>query len=424
MKWKHQGMRRAIGLLTAAVMLFSFVLSNGTSLTAKADGGEYKGPTVSASGVTFYYHDDTNALTKVYMKGSWDGSWGAHIPLTSNGNGDWSVTVPFSGSGVTGVQAYYGDGTKGGVSGTTNVTFDKGTTYEYGFEDEVGGDWLSSDGTNNPVSNGGNSKIVGSPEISSDSIKLYYYPEHGTYPTITVKYRVQGSSADWANADSVTMSLDSTYTAILSATINTSSLAQGNYEYKLYNGNTEVTDPLVEAQTFKVGDIPAEDPTVQSPVVNGNEVTFNIYAPTAKTVTVKGEMSGWAEKALTKNDTTGYWSLTMTDVAKGTYQYGFMVDNTWTEDKLNTAEKVSGNNVFTITAELVTSAKSPVVNAWGTTFNYYAPSATRVQLAGDLTGWTLDTAADMIQDADGWWTITIPNAVAGDYGYKLSLIHI
>lgn len=420
MKWKHQGVRRAIGLLTAAVMLFSFVLSNNTLMTAKADSGEYNGPTVSASGVTFYYHDDTNSLTNVYMKGSWDGSWGAHIPLTDNGNGDWSVTVPFSGAGVTGVQAYYGDGTETGISGTTNVTFDKGTTYQYGFEknfDSKTG-WLSTDGINNPRSDGKNSEIVGSPEVSADSVKLYYYPEHGTYPTMTVKYRVQGSATDWANADSVAMSLDSTYTAILSATIDTSSLAQGTYEYKLYNGSTEVTDNLVETQTFKVGDIPAEDPTVQSPVVNGNEVTFNIYAPTAKTVTVMGEMSGWAEKALTKNDATGYWSLTMSDVPKGTYEYGFKVDTVWTEDKLNSEKASNGNNTFTITTELVTSVKSPVVNAWGTTFNYYAPSATRVQLAGDLTGWTLDSAADMIQDADGCWTITIPNAAAGDYGYK------
>lgn len=418
MKWRHQGVRRAIGLLTAAVMLFSFVLSNQTLMTAKAGSGEYNGPTVSATGVTFYYHDDTNALTKVYMKGSWDGSWGAHIPLTDNGNGDWSVTVPFSGNGVTGVEASYGSGTPGVASGTTNVTFDKGTTYEYGFEDDIGGNWLSSDGTNNPISSGGNSKIVGSPEVSSNSIKLYYYPEHGAYPTVTVKYRVQGSSTDWTSADSVAMSLDSTYTAILSATINTSSLTQGTYEYKLYNGSTEVTDHLVKAQTFQVGNIPAEDPNAKSPVVNGNEVTFHIYAPTANKVTVKGEMSGWAEKALTKNDATGYWSLTMSDVPKGTYEYGFMVDNAWTADKLNSQKAANGNDTFTITAELVTSVKSPVVNAWGTTFNYYAPSATRVQLAGDVTGWTLDSAVDMIQDANGWWTITIPNKAAGDYGYK------
>lgn len=419
MKWKHQGVRRAIGLLTAAVMLFSFVLSNDTLMTAKANNGEYNGPTVSASGVTFYYHDDTNSLTNVYMKGSWDGSWGAHIPLTNNGNGDWSVTVPFSGSGVTGVEAFYGDGTPGGISGTTSVAFDRGTSYEYGFEDNIGGNWLSSDGVNNPISSGGNSKIVGSPEVSADSIKLYYYPEHGTYPNMTVKYRVQGSSTDWANADSVAMSLDSTYTAILSATINTSSLSQGTYEYKLYNGASEVTDNLVETQTFQVGNVPAEDPTVKSPVVNGNEVTFNIYAPTAKTVTVKGEMTGttWPEKALTKNDATGYWSLTMTDVPKGTYEYGFMVDNAWTADKLNPEKAANGNNTFTITTELVTSVKSPVVNAWGTTFNYYAPSADSVQLAGDMTSWQTG-ALDMIKDSNGYWTITIPNQAAGEYGYK------
>lgn len=416
MKWTRKCAKRAMGLLTAAVMLFSFVLSGGTTMTAKADGGEYKGATVSASGVTFYYYDTTNTHTKVYMKGSWDGSWGAHIPLTNDGNGVWSVTVPFSGDGVTGVEAFYGDGTPGGVSGNTTVTFEKGTTYAYGFEDNVGGEWIGTDDNNPKV--GGNSEIVGSPVISADGVKLYYYPEHGTYPTMTVKYREKGSSTAWADAASVTMNLDTTYTAILSATIDTATLASGTYEYKMYKNGTEVADNLVKEQIFKVSNIPAEDPSVKSPVVKDNDVTFNYYGPTANKVTVKGEMIGWAEKALTKNEATGYWSLTISGVAKGTYQYGFMVDNNWTEDKLNTAEKVGGNNVFTITNELQTKVKSPVVNAWGTTFNYYAPDATRVQLAGELTGWTEDTVADMIQDAEGWWTITIPNAAAGDYGYK------
>lgn len=407
-----------MGLLTAAVMLFSFVLSGAPTMTAKADGGEYKGATVSASGVTFYYYDAASAYTKVYMKGSWDGSWGAHIPLTKDSNGVWSVTVPFSGDGVTGVEAVYGDGTETGTSGTTNVTFDKGTTYQYGFEKNFDSEngWIGTDDNNPKV--GGNSEIVGSPVVSADGVKLYYYPDHGTYPTMTVKYREKGNSTDWANANSVTMSKDSTYTAILSATIDTSALSSGTYEYKLYKNGTEVADNLVKEQTFKVANIPAEDPSVKSPIVKDNDVTFNIYAPMAKTVDVKGEMTGWTKKALTKNEATGYWSLTITGVAKGTYQYGFMVDNVWTEDKLNTESKVDGNNVFTITNELQTTVKSPVVNAWGTTFNYYAPNATRVQLAGELTGWTQDTAADMIQDADGWWTITVPNKAAKDYGYK------
>ena len=349
MKWTRKCAKRAMGLLTAAVMLFSFVLSGGTTMTAKADGGEYKGATVSASGVTFYYYDTTNTHTKVYMKGSWDGSWGAHIPLTNDGNGVWSVTVPFSGDGVTGVEAFYGDGTPGGVSGNTTVTFEKGTTYAYGFEDNVGGEWIGTDDNNPKV--GGNSEIVGSPVISADGVKLYYYPEHGTYPTMTVKYREKGSSTAWADAASVTMNLDTTYTAILSATIDTATLTSGNYEYKMYKNGTEVADNLVKEQTFKVSNIPAEDPSVKSPVVKDNDVTFNYYGPTANKVTVKGEMIGWAEKALTKNEATGYWSLTISGVAKGTYQYGFMVDNNWTEDKLNTAEKVGDNNVFTITNE-------------------------------------------------------------------------
>lgn len=415
MKRKHRGIKRAMALLTAAIMLFSYALSNDTLMTAKADG-TYSGPTVTASGVTFYYKNTT--ATEVWMKGSWDSSWGAHIPLTSDGNGNWSVTVPFSGDGVTGVAAKWGSDTPGQASGDTTVTFDRGKTYDYGFEDAIGGNWLGTD-TNNPKNDNTNSTVVCGPVVSADSIKLFYYPEHGTYPTVTVKCREAGSATSWDDVSAVTMAQDSTYTAILSATIDKTALSDGSYEYKLYKDGTEVADPLAESQTFMVGDIPAEDPTVTSPVVNGNDVTFNIYAPTASTVTVKGSMNGWAEVALTKDDATGYWSITINDVPKGTYEYGFVVDGNWTLDKLNSSHvgDDSSNNTFTVTKELVVTSKSPVVNAFGITFNYSAPNATSVQLAGDMTSWAAG-ALDMIKDADGIWTITIPMQTTGDYGYK------
>lgn len=128
-------------------------------------------------------------------------------------------------------------------------------------------------------------------------------------------------------------------------------------------------------------------------------------------------MNGWTEEALTKNDATGYWSLTIKNVPKGTYQYGFMVDNNWTEDKLNKAEKVDGNNVFTIEEELVLDTESPVVNAWGTTFNYDAPDAEKVYVAGSMNGWDT-TATPLVKDeTTGCWTITLPLS-AGDYQYK------
>lgn len=122
MKRKHRGIKRAMALLTAAIMLFSYALSNDMLMTAKADG-TYSGPTVTADGVTFYYKDTT--ATEVWMKGSWDSSWGAHIPLTNDGSGNWSVTVPFSGDGVTGVAAKWGSATPGVASGDTTVTFER-----------------------------------------------------------------------------------------------------------------------------------------------------------------------------------------------------------------------------------------------------------------------------------------------------------
>ena len=42
-------------------------------------------------------------------------------------------------------------------------------------------------------------------------------------------------------------------------------------------------------------------------------VTFRVWAPNATSVAVRGEFSGWAERAMTKDSTTGYWTVTVAE---------------------------------------------------------------------------------------------------------------
>ena len=388
MKWRHQGVRRAIGLLTAVVMLFSFVLSNGTALTAKADGGgTYNGPTINGDGtVTFYYQGD-GTETSVSVKGGWD--WNTPVAMTKDGNNLYSATV-----NVGKVQAQ-----------------------EYGFcvlptknESDVTG-WEND--SMNP-NTGGNSKILLNPNINLDkSVTIYYYPTHGeTYPSsMKVLYRKAGSTGSYTE---VNMTADATYTAVLSATF---APGNGEWEYILQKDGNTVTDKSAkDTQTFTVEDIPQEDPDAKSPIIEGTSVTFNYYGPNYSSVKLAGNMNSWSGQDMTYDSSTGYWSLTKT-LDSGNYEYKFVVDGKWITDPLNSKE-ANGNSAFTIESTGETPAmQSPVVNTWGTTFNYYAPNATSVQLAGDMTNWQTG-ALDMIKDSDGYWTITIPNQAAGDYGYK------
>ncbi len=386
MKWKHGGVRRAISLLTAAVMLFSFVLLEGTALQVKADATQYMGPQIEGDGtVTFYYQGDGSEQS-VYVKGSWNASWSDYIYMTEGANNVWSVN-------------------------TDKLT--RGNSYDYGIMAGATGNeaWIGD--TANPT-NGGNAKILTNPVIDADGkVTLYYYPDHGSaYPgEMKVSYRKSGSNDAW---DSVIMTRDTTYTAILSAEIEP---AAGTYEYKFTKDSVDVSDNLAASgQTFQVVNYPPVDPNVKSPTIEGTTVTFHYYGPANAKVQLAGSMNGWTGEDMNYDGTTGYWSSSKT-LSAGDYQYKFIVDGTWGTDPLN-ASTSDGNSIFSIAAQ--TDVKSPVVNNWGVTFNYHAPNAKSVYLTGDMNSWS-GTATALVQDKEsGWWTITLPLA-AGSYKYKYAV---
>ena len=68
-------------------------------------------------------------------------------------------------------------------------------------------------------------------------------------------------------------------------------------------------------------------------------MTFQVYAPHARRVTLAGEFNQWdPDAAPMQPHEDGHWSITL-DLASGRYQYKFVVDEHWLPD-LNAHDNV------------------------------------------------------------------------------------
>ena len=160
----------------------------------------------------------------------------------------------------------------------------------------------------------------------------------------------------------------------------------------------------------------------ESPVVNGNEVTF-YFESDASEMYLAGDMNGWSTSAnpMTKDGNT--FSITLT-LAKGTYAYKFTDGTNWHADPLNENTKDDGfggfNSVVEVTAgETATpggdsSLVSPVIDGNEVTFYYASETATDVAVAGSFNNWD---ANNKMSASDGVFTYTI-KLEAGSYQYK------
>ena len=75
---------------------------------------------------------------------------------------------------------------------------------------------------------------------------------------------------------------------------------------------------------------PTPNDTLQSVRVNGDKVTFSIYAPNAETVTLSGDIMARGLQFVKAEN--GVWSATLPNVAPGNYRYSFVVDGVNTFD--------------------------------------------------------------------------------------------
>lgn len=266
-------------------------------------------PAIGKDGeVTFhYYPQDGEKVESAYVKGSWSGDWSQYFYMTEDDNGVWSATAQLS--------------------------LEK--SYEYGIV--VNDNWVGD--STNPRSDG-NSEILRNPVYNSDgSVSIFYYPTGDEQVSLLYK------TADDNNYHKVTMTQDAYHSALLSATVS----EQGEYTYCLEVNGAQTDDLNCSNAAFHITKLPEDDASVKSPVVNGNEVTFHYFAPTADSVSLAGQMNDWnpSADAMTYNEKTGFWSITR-ELADGKYEYKFVINGgTWVTDPRNDLQS-SGNSLVQV----------------------------------------------------------------------------
>ena len=127
------------------------------------------------------------------------------------------------------------------------------------------------------------------------------------------------------------------------------SAKEGEYTYCLEVNGVKTDDINCSNASFHITKLMEDDPSVKSPVVNGNEVTFYYFAPTADSVSLAGQMNDWnpSADAMTYNEKTGFWSITK-ELEDAKYEYKFVINGgTWVTDPRNDLQS-SGNSLVLI----------------------------------------------------------------------------
>jgi len=106
------------------------------------------------------------------------------------------------------------------------------------------------------------------------------------------------------------------------------------YEYEVFTG-TVVEGETAAKAARAIEPAEASEPRIGSRTGEAVEVSFEYAAPDAGGVTVAGEFNGWdpAAAPLVQGD-DGIWRVTL-ELAPGTYEYKFVVDDVWVADPAN-----------------------------------------------------------------------------------------
>ena len=318
--------------------------------------------------------------------------------------------------------------------------------------------------------NGGNStnnwnnkwNQTGDLKIPTDSKNLFTLPSSswdgatttwGTHTFVDATFTVAGSpelcGSDWNINDTANDMVkksgtifEKVYTNVAAGTYEFKVVGNQNWSYAWPSSNYQLSvaedgstvtityDAATHAVTADVTTpvTPDPDPEPEGPFTvtlhfantkGWNAVSFYVWDASQNTL-----LGGWPGKPV-EQDADGFYTYSLEVEAGTTFNFIF-------NDNVNN----SGNQTADLTLGKITSdvekwvkadgsildepfrmVVSPVVDGASVTFNYENANATSVSVAGSFNGWST-TANPMTKDADGVWTVTIPNVEAGNHQYK------
>lgn len=234
------------------------------------------------------------------------------------------------------------------------------------------------------------------------NVTFHYYPESGE---VVESAYVKGSwKSDWS--EYFHMSEDSD--GVWSVTANLS--LDNSYEYGIV-----VNDSWVGDTTNPNKD--GNSKILRNPVYNNDGSVKIFYYPVGneKDVNLLYKTDDASEyTSIDMNyDECHSALLSATITEDGNYTYLFEIDGQEVSDK------DCKDPVFAITSvpKDDASVKSPVVDNKEVKFNYYAPMAKKVALAGEMNSWSSEADVMTLDATTGFWSIT-KTLSAGKYEYK------
>jgi hypothetical protein len=172
-------------------------------------------------------------------------------------------------------------------------------------------------------------------------------------------------------------------------------LPNGTHTYKFIADGKWLPDPN------NTNKLPDGAGAFNSVLQLGETYTFTLNGYTnAKQVKLAGSFNGWKEDELFMTRTTTGWELPY-GIGAGNYEYKFIVDGKWIADPANPLTGNDGNSFIIIHPNY--------------TFRLKAPSAKKVNLAGDFNDWNPGSLS-MKREGE-YWTFPV-YLTPGKHRYK------
>ncbi len=148
-------------------------------------------------------------------------------------------------------------------------------------------------------------------------------------------------------------------------------------KFSTASNNREKTITDQGGGSMQINDAWSGDIVLNSPIINGNVITFNFAGDAAVLCQIKGswKITGGSNgnytaiydaswdggiKLTDMIKKGSYWTVTITVEANKIFEYGFLKDGTWTNDPLNSNHAAGGNDQFTSGNELNPDNAAPI----------------------------------------------------------------